>query len=130
MRILLDTHIFLWLITGSNKLSNEILAILADRSNTLYLSPLSVWEVLINRRLMDDLPPDVEGYLAEQREKHEIASLDLTEDSVFRLAGLPTIHKDPFDRMLICQAIHHNLKIATSDANIIQYPVDVLANVY
>jgi PIN domain nuclease of toxin-antitoxin system len=61
-----------------------------------------------------------------QRIRHQISSLPLDEESVSRLAELPSLHRDPFDRMLICQALAHGLTIVTVDAFIMQYPVPVL----
>ena len=70
------------------------------------------------------LPP--ETYLPEQRDRHRIASLPLDEESVKRLAQLPLLHRDPFDRILICQALTHDLTFVTVDAAIRAYPVNTL----
>ncbi|MDZ8053713.1 MAG: type II toxin-antitoxin system VapC family toxin [Aulosira sp. ZfuVER01] len=72
------------------------------------------------------LPESPEIYLPKQRDRHQIANLDLDEGSVAQLARLPALHKDPFDRMLICQALHHGLKIATVDPEILKYSIDVI----
>ena len=72
------------------------------------------------------LPERPEAYLAKQRDRHQIASLALDELSVTQLAKLPPLHRDPFDRMLICQALQHDLTIATVDSAIRAYPVSIL----
>ena len=72
-----------------------------------------------------DLPLPPEEYLPEQREKHQIANLDLDEASVIRSARLKPLHRDPFDRMLICQALEPDMAIVTVDASISAYPVKV-----
>jgi PIN domain nuclease of toxin-antitoxin system len=69
------------------------------------------------------LPPSPELYLTEQRRRHLIDTLPLDEQSVARLATMPHLHRDPFDRMLICQALEHGLTLATVDPLIRQYPL-------
>lgn len=116
MGLLLDTHIFLWYITGNSRLSATLLPLLRDPGNTLYLSVASVWEVAIKYHLGKLPLPETPGvYVPEHRQRHQIASPDLDEASVARLDALPHGHKDPFDRMLLCQAIHHGMALATQD---------------
>jgi PIN domain nuclease of toxin-antitoxin system len=71
------------------------------------------------------LPEPPEKYLPTQRERHQISSLTLDEASVAHLAQLPSIHRDPFDRMLICQTNAHGLKLMTDDGIIHKYPVQI-----
>ncbi len=116
MKILLDTHIFLWYITGDERLSPSILPIIRDPANEIYLSVISVWETIIKCQLGKLLLPERPAiYLPEQRQKHGIESLELDEESVTNLAKLPTLHKDPFDRMLLCQALRFGLTIISTD---------------
>jgi PIN domain nuclease of toxin-antitoxin system len=70
------------------------------------------------------LPEPPENYLPEQRRRHRISSLMVDEASVARLAGLPPLHRDPFDRLLICQALEHGRTLITVDDAIRAYPVD------
>jgi PIN domain nuclease of toxin-antitoxin system len=72
------------------------------------------------------LPESPETYLPKQRNLHQIASLALDETSVAQLAKLPPLHRDPFDRMLICQAVQNSLIIATVDAAVRAYSVSVI----
>ena len=126
MKILLDTHIFLWYITGDTKLPANILNEIRKIENEVYLSAISNWEVIIKYQIGKlPLPKPPEVYLLEQREKHLIMSLSLDEASVCKLSILPQIHRDPFDRMLICQAIEHDLTIATVDHIFNSYPVKI-----
>jgi len=70
------------------------------------------------------LPEPPARYLPEQRRRHSISSLALDEASVARLAGLPPLHRDPFDRLLVCQALEHGLTLITVDDAVRAYPVD------
>ncbi|MCY7283748.1 MAG: type II toxin-antitoxin system VapC family toxin [Cyanobacteria bacterium CAN_BIN43] len=127
MRILLDTHIFLWFINGSTQLSTDLRDAIRDPDNEVYLSAVSIWEAIVKCQLGKlPLPEHPETYLPKQRDLHQIASLALDESSVLQLAKLPPLHRDPFDRMLICQALQNNLTIATVDTAVSAYPVSVM----
>jgi PIN domain nuclease of toxin-antitoxin system len=124
MKILLDTCEFLWLVSGDAKLSAPVAAAIQDPRNEVFLSPVSFWEISIKYSLGKlSLPASPAEYIPLQREQHLITPLPLDEASVARLSGLPPLHRDPFDRMLVCQALAHGLVIATSDHLIRQYPV-------
>lgn len=127
MKILLDTHIFLWFISGDTKLSTDVRDAIRDPDNEVYLSAVSVWEAIIKYQLGKlPLPESPETYLPKQRELHQIGSLVLDESSVVQLAKLPPLHRDPFDRMLICQALQNGLTIATVDSAVRAYSVSVM----
>jgi PIN domain nuclease of toxin-antitoxin system len=127
MRILLDTHIFLWFISGDTQLSTDVRDAVRDPDNDVYLSAVSVWEAIAKYQLGKlPLPENPETYLPKQRDLHQIASLALDESSVIQLAKLPSLHRDPFDRMLICQALQNGLTIATVDTAVRAYSVSVL----
>jgi len=116
MKILLDTHIFLWYITGDERLLPPILPIIRDPPNEVYLSVISVWEIIIKCQLGKLLlPQSPDIYLLQQRQKHGIESLGLDENSVANLVKLPPLHKDPFDRMLLCQALRYGLTMISTD---------------
>ncbi|MDA2923330.1 type II toxin-antitoxin system VapC family toxin [Acidobacteria bacterium AH-259-L09] len=128
MKLLLDTHIFLWFISRDPRLSNTLQENIQDPDNEVYFSVVSVWEAIIKHQLGKlPVPEPPEVYLPKQRERHRIASLALDEESVAQLPKLPSLHRDPFDRMLICQAKQHGLTIATEDAAIRAYPDTVTA---
>lgn len=127
MNILLDTHIFLWFISGDGKLSTDIRDSIRNLDNNVYLSVVSIWECIVKYQLGKiPLPESPEIYLSKQRQLHQITNLDLDEGSVAQLISLPSLHKDPFDRMLICQALHHGLTIATVDVEIVKYSVSII----
>ncbi|RLC90166.1 MAG: type II toxin-antitoxin system VapC family toxin [Chloroflexi bacterium] len=127
MRLLLDTHIFLWFISGDKRLPEDMRDAIRDLDNEVYLSVVSLWEAIVKYqlgRLSLPQPPGI--YLPIQRQRHRIASLSLDEASVSQLTNLPPIHRDPFDRMLICQALEHGLTVVTVDVAIRAYPVPIL----
>ncbi|MEH1891486.1 MAG: type II toxin-antitoxin system VapC family toxin [Nostoc sp.] len=127
MKLLLDTHIFLWFISGDQKLPIHLQNSIRDLNNDVYLSCVSVWEATVKYQLGKlPLPESPEIYLPKQRQQHLISSLNLDEESVAQLLNLPLLHRDPFDRMLICQALQHNLTIATVDPVIRSYSVSIL----
>lgn len=127
MRLLLDTHIFLWYITADARLPARYLAAIRDPANEVYLSAASVWEAVIKYALGKlPLPGPPAEYLPRQREAHGIASLPVDEGAMPHLAGLPPLHRDPFDRMLVAQALQHGLTVLTVDPAVSAYPVPVL----
>jgi PIN domain nuclease of toxin-antitoxin system len=95
-----------------------------DPGNEVYLSAVSGWEIAVKHglgRLV--LPTAPDRFVPEQREAHGIVPLALDEESVLQVTRLPDLHRDPFDRMLVCQAIAHGLVILTPDPLIARYPV-------
>lgn len=124
MRLLLDTCTFLWIIRGKPQVSATALALFRDPANEIFLSAVSAWEIVVKHRLgrlpLGDLPG---RYVTLERKKHRIAALPLNETDTLVLEKLPTLHRDPFDRMLVCQAIANQLTILTPDPLIAQYPV-------
>ncbi len=126
MRLLLDTHIFLWYITGDQRISQSVRTAIED-SEVAYLSVVSVWEATIKYQLGKlPLPEPPHPWLTTQREAHGIETLALTESSVAHLPELEAHHRDPFDRVLVCQAIEHGLLIVTVDPVFSKYPAKLL----
>jgi PIN domain nuclease of toxin-antitoxin system len=127
MRVLLDTHVFIWHILGDERLKNVHKETLQDPDNELFLSVVSIWEATVKHRLGKlrlSEPPST--YFPTQRKRHSIECLTLDEESVVQLANLPSIHHDPFDRMLICQARQHSMSFMTADKAVSQYPVEMI----
>ncbi len=124
-KILLDTCTFLWLVRDDAALSSKARELIVDIDNTIFLSSVSAWEITVKHDLgrlpLADLPSI---YIQNERQKHGIESLPLVEEAVAQLGKLPTYHTDPFDRMLICQAIYHGCVLLTPDYAIIRYPVN------
>lgn len=123
MKLLLDTHIFLWYISADPRLPATSRAAIQDPGNDCYLSVASVWEAVIKASLGKlPLPLPAEEYLPRQRERHGIASLAIEEADVAQLARLPWRHRDPFDRLIVSQAIRHDLVILSEDHILKDYP--------
>lgn len=130
MRLLLDTCTFLCLIGDVALLSANGRAIILDPANECLLSAASQWEAQVKHaagRLEIDCEPEpVAAFLRAQREAHDIQALAVDEAAVAHVTSLPDIHRDPFDRLLICQAIEHGLPIVTPDPLIQRYPVKTI----
>lgn len=124
MRILLDTCTFLWIIADAPDLSKRAREVFVDPENEVFLSAVSVWEISVKHGLGRlPLPEPPERFVPLQRERHGIDVLPLEEEAALYLNRLPSSHRDPFDRMLICQAIVHGMVILTPDELVTQYPV-------
>ena len=128
MRLSLDTHVFLWFISADRRLPDGWRGQIRDAANAVFLSVASVWEAVIKSQLGRlPLPEAAERYLPRLREQHRIGSLPVDEADVARLATLPPLHRDPFDRMIVSQASRHDLIITTVDDAIRAYPVKVVS---
>jgi PIN domain nuclease of toxin-antitoxin system len=124
VRILLDTVTFLWAVIGAPELSNDARELFEDPENEIYLSSVSTWEIAIKHSLGKlPLPEAPAKFIPTHRKQHDINSLSLDEEATLYLTRLPVLHRDPFDRMLVCQAVVQHLVILTSDELINQYPV-------
>ena len=124
MKILLDTCAFLWIITDDPKLSRQAGKLFIDPQNEVYLSVASTWEIAVKYQLGKLLlPKPPQQYIPSKRQQHAIASLPLNEEATLYLNKLPNLHRDPFDRILICQAIVAGLILLTPDDLITQYPI-------
>lgn len=127
MKLLLDTHIFLWYIAADDRLPATIQSQIEDPDNDVYLSAASVWEAVIKSGLGKlPLPEAPAEYLPKQRERHAIQTLPIDEGAFVELAQLPLLHRDPFDRILLAQALQFDLLLVTADAAIQPYPVKLL----
>src|SRR5262245_48975042 len=127
MRLLLDTHVFLWYIGADPELPVAFRDAIRDPANEVFLSVASVWEAVIKCALGRlPLPAAPAEYLPQQREAHGMASLPIDEGALAHLAGLPSLHRDPFDRMLVAQALQHDFKLVTVDDALRAYPVSLL----
>ena len=127
MRLLLDTCTFLWIVTGSSRLSKHAAQRFSDPANDVFLSAVSSWEIAVKYSLGTlRLPASPIEFIPPQRQAHGIMDLPLTEEDVLYLPKLPKLHRDPFDRMLICQAVVNSLAVLTPDELVSQYPIRTL----
>jgi PIN domain nuclease of toxin-antitoxin system len=128
MRLLLDTHVFLWYIAADPSLPTAFRIAIQDPNNEVFLSVVSIWEAVIKYSLGKlPLPAPPEEYLPQQRQLHQIASLPIEEGAFPHLAKLPALHRDPFDRLMVAQALQHDLTLATVDDAVKAYPVKLLS---
>jgi PIN domain nuclease of toxin-antitoxin system len=127
MRVLLDTHAFLWWIAGDRRLSARARKLISDGHNELLLSAASGWEIAIKVGLgRVDLPAPIGPFLGEQLRLNGIEALPIQMTHALGVQGLPLLHRDPFDRMLVAQALGEKLPILTRDRQISQYDVETL----
>ena len=127
MNLLLDTHIFLWFISGDARLPILFRDEIQEPGNSVFLSVASLWEIIIKYNLGKlPLPQSPEIYIPRQRQIHRIKSLPINETSLKNLVSLPDLHRDPFDRVLISQALSDNLIIVTVDRTFKNYSVPFL----
>lgn len=127
MNLLLDTCSFLWIIWDAPDLSDTARTLFSDPDNDVYLSTVSSWEIALKYRLGKlPLPDDPDLLVPRHRDRHGIVPLPLDELSALRSHRLPDLHRDPFDRMLISQAITGGMTIVTPDHAISAYPVPTI----
>jgi PIN domain nuclease of toxin-antitoxin system len=127
MRLLLDTHVFLWYVSADSQLPIDIRDAIRDPNNEVHLGSASVWEAVIKHGVGKlPLPGPPATYLRAEREAHRIASLAVDEDAFPYLSALPPLHRDPFDRMIIAQALQHALDLVSFDGAVRAYAVPVL----
>ena len=127
MKLLLDTHVFLWWMSAPNKLRSNILEMLEQSSNEVFLSPASSWESAIKESMGKlTLPSEPRRYVLSRMIEYSITALPIEHEHTLKTRELPLIHKDPFDRLLIAQALCENLPLITDDILIKQYQVSTL----
>ena len=127
MKFLLDTVTFLLAIEDEARVSNEARKYIEDPYEQVYLSSVSAWEIAIKHALGKlDLPLPPDRLVPMARERLGAEELPLAESSALRVSRLPAIHSDPFDRILVAQAISMGMTILTPDEAIRQYPVPTI----
>lgn len=123
MNLLLDTHIFIWVAIEPDKLPFQVKQALQDPGNTLWISVATAWEMQIKTQIGRlGLPIPVKKFVSVQREINNIQILPVLENHIWTLDDLPMHHKDPFDRLLIAQAISEGYQIVTEDPIFKEYP--------
>ena len=117
-KYLLDTHIFLWWMSEAEQLSSEVFDIISDGSNQIYVSSASIWEIAIKEALGK---LEVDANLDNAIEENGFIELKISAICANATKKLEQIHRDPFDRMLITQAIEGDMTLITVDKFIVQY---------
>ena len=121
MRILLDTHLVLWSVAHSRRLPREARALILDEVNEVFYSAASVWEVAIKSALRRrDFRADP-SVLVRALAQSGFSELPVTAAHAARVAGLPAIHRDPFDRLLVAQSLAEPMTLLTNDAALARY---------
>jgi PIN domain nuclease of toxin-antitoxin system len=127
VRLLLDTHAFVWWITDDDRLSERAGEVIADGANDVYLSAASAWEIAIKAGLgRIRLPDDAWTFTPHQLERNAFQALPVHVAHAVAVITLPDVHRDPFDRMLVAQAMTEGLTIVSADPDLARYPVPVV----
>lgn len=127
MRLLLDTSVFLWFIGGSDKLSSKAISLISDLNNQIVLSSASLWEIAIKISLgkLDLLEP-FSQLIPQQLKANEFDLLSIEIEHLSNLVNLPFHHRDPFDRLIIAQAITEDIPVISPDQMFSKYPVKLI----
>jgi PIN domain nuclease of toxin-antitoxin system len=127
MRLLLDTHAFLWFVLNDPAISPKARDLMADPDNDLYLSPASHWEIAIKVSIGKyQIPGSFESWISQQLQINEIVILPILIGHTAAVITLPFHHKDPFDRLLIAQSSTENMPIVSADRAFDAYGVSRL----
>ncbi len=128
MKLLLDTHIFLWLNFEPEKLSDHIMSVCSDPANELYLSMVSPWEIQIKQQLGKlKFQSPLNKLINVQIEQNDLNLLPIQLKHIYALRDLPHIHKYPFDRLLIAQSHVESMQIVSADKKFQEYSVVVIS---
>ena len=126
MRILLDTHCWLWMQVDPDRFSNASRRIIEDPDNELLLSAASSWEIAIKYRLGKlPLPEPPGAYVPARMQTSGTMPLPVTQDHALHVAQLPSHHRDPFDRLLVSQALLERLVLLTADPQFEPYDAEL-----
>ncbi len=124
MRLLLDTHALLWFLLNDARLSGSARSLITDPENDMFVSPASYWEIAIKISLGKyTLGEDFTEFMENQIAENELTLLPITVKHTAVVATLPFHHRDPFDRLLIAQAMTENVPLLSADAVFDLYPV-------
>jgi PIN domain nuclease of toxin-antitoxin system len=127
MKVLLDTHAFLWWITDDPALSLHAREIIADGKNEVYLSAASVWEMVIKTAKGKLILPEAPAqYISTRMSLYRFRPLPVQVSHATHVYGLPSHHNDPFDRMLIAQSQLESMPLVTKDEEILRYEVETI----
>jgi PIN domain nuclease of toxin-antitoxin system len=126
MKLLLDTHVALWFWMGSERCPRSLAAAIADATNEVVFSQVSTWEIQLKfQQKKLTLPELPERFVPEAVRRSAFRYQPITDAAIFFLRKLPELHRDPFDRLLVAQAIVEGCTLATLDRQITPYPVPI-----
>lgn len=126
MKLLLDTHAFIWWDSAPERLFSSAVALIRDPTNEVWLSTVSVWEMQIKSQLQKLSLRQPLRTIVEQQQTNGLRVLDLCLEHVLAVEQLPPVHKDPFDRLLAAQAIAESASLLTADPAFAGYPVRIV----
>jgi PIN domain nuclease of toxin-antitoxin system len=126
VRLLLDTHALLWWIADDERLSPRAAALIADGGNQVLVSAASAWEIVVKSGLgRVEVPTPVDRFFVAQLEANAFVPLPIQMRHALGLEALPDVHRDPFDRILVAQAVAEDLTLVSGDAVLRSYPVAI-----
>lgn len=127
MKILLDTHAFLWLVSDHSRLSDKAKAVFLDNSNEVYLSAVSGFEIAVKHGLgklkLSESPTD---FIRRRIQNNNLIELPISMEHATNLQNLPLIHRDPFDRLLISQSMVESIPLLSADQQMRAYSIDCI----
>ncbi|MCG6153824.1 type II toxin-antitoxin system VapC family toxin [Leptospira bandrabouensis] len=127
MKYLLDTHTYLWILCEPANLSKKVLRVVENPENELYLSVASIWEIILKFKIGKlNLQNSPDKIISESLTAIDCNVLEITMGHTLGLLNLPDLHKDPFDRILVCQSNFEKMAIITKDSLITQYKGNVI----
>lgn len=126
MKLLLDTHAFVWWIRDDERLSARARRQIAAPRNEVYVSAVTAWELVVKESLRIGLATPVERTLPEQLARNGFTALPVSIAHALAVERLPRHHTDPFDRLLIAQAVAERLTIVSADRHFLEYPAKVV----
>ncbi|HLC16269.1 MAG TPA: type II toxin-antitoxin system VapC family toxin [Thermodesulfovibrionia bacterium] len=126
MSFFLDTHAFMWFVNGDPILGNEAKKIIESIDNQNFISVASLWEIAIKINIGKLSLSKPYNYIKQQLEDNHVAILPIDFNHTLQLVSLPLYHRDPFDRLIIAQAIVENMTIITKDDNFKNYPIKII----
>jgi PIN domain nuclease of toxin-antitoxin system len=125
MRLLLDTHALVWWLSDDDRIGPRARMLIAEPANDVLVSVVSIWEILVKARL-GKLEADLRE-IAGACDRQGFLSLAIAPEHLKRLSTLPVFHRDPFDHLLIAQAITEDATFLTENRNASRYPVQVVS---
>ncbi|APB33637.1 hypothetical protein GlitD10_1316 [Gloeomargarita lithophora Alchichica-D10] len=124
MKLLLDTHILIWSVLEPDRLSERVVDLLIDRNNDIFLSLVSIWEMQIKIQLGKlNFTVPLSEIIASQQHANDLQLLAITDRHIYALEHLPNHHRDPFDRLLVAQAMTERMPLLSADATLDGYPI-------